>query len=356
MFIRSDQKKGRATLWNPANRFDSTPTPEEWEDETARDEALGARCPTEFLPDQSRSILSQNDSPDLGFNYSVNPYRGCEHGCIYCYARPTHEYLGYSAGLDFESKIMYKVEAPQLLQQALESPRWEPQPIAFSGVTDPYQPVENRLQLTRGCLEVLASYRNPAWIITKNRLVTRDIDVLREMAAYNGIGVFLSVTTLDLSLNRRLEPRSSAPAQRLQAIEALAEAGIPVGVMTAPLIPGLTDHEMPQILEEAAKRGASMAGYIMLRLPHAVAPLFENWLEQHYPDRKQKIMNRIHEISGGRAYNSAFGVRMRGTGAFAEQIRAMFTIAQRRHGLNRSVTLNSANFRRPGPEQLTLFG
>ena len=227
--------------------------------------ALG-RPPTEYLPDTSRSIIAQNDSPDVGFEVSINPYRGCEHGCIYCYARPTHEYLGFSAGLDFETKIMVKHDAPELLRKALSSPRWRPRVLGLSGVTDAYQPVERRLELTRRCLAVLAEFRQAVGIITKNRLVTRDIDVLGELARHNAAGVFVSITSLDDELVGRLEPRTTRPAGRLKAIAALAEAGIPVGVMVAPIIPGLTEHEMPAILKAAAEAGARNAGYTIVRL------------------------------------------------------------------------------------------
>ncbi|HWF18874.1 MAG TPA: PA0069 family radical SAM protein, partial [Verrucomicrobiae bacterium] len=228
---------------------------------------------TQFLRDHSSTIIATNDSPDVGFEASVNPYRGCEHGCIYCYARPTHEYLGFSAGLDFETRIMVKDRAPELLRAELSSPKWKPKTISISGVTDCYQPVERKLKLTRGCLQVLAEFRNPVGIVTKNHLVTRDIDVLSELARYNCSVVFVSVTTLDTDLRKVMEPRTSPPASRLAAIEALANAGIPVGVMVAPVVPGLTDHEMPNILAAAVKAGAKFAGYVTLRLPYAVAPL-----------------------------------------------------------------------------------
>ena len=312
---------------------------------------------TQFYRDASRTILASNDSPDVGFEFSINPYRGCEHGCIYCYARPSHEYLGFSPGLDFETKIMVKEDAPQLLRQALRSPKWQPQMIMISGVTDCYQPIERKLKLTRACLEVLAEFRNPVGVITKNWLVTRDIDVISELARHNAAVVNISITTLDLNLNRILEPRSSSPAQRLDAVEQLAKAGIPVGVMVAPVIPGLTDSEMPKILEASAKAGASRAGYVMLRLPHAVAPLFEQWLTEHYPERKEKILNRLRSLREGKLYDSTYGTRMRGEGPFAEQVRTMFDIATRRFGLTQRGNLSTESFRRPVEtgDQVDLF-
>src|SRR5262249_9850748 len=233
---------------------------------------------TQFFRDESRVILASNNSPDIPFTYSLNPYRGCEHGCVYCYARLTHEYLSLSPGLDFETKILVKEDAPELLRKTLSSPKWVPQCVSISGVTDPYQPVERRLQLTRRCLQVFAAFRNPVAIVTKNALVTRDIDVLQELASVNAAAVFVSGTSLAPALARVMEPRTSTPAARLRAIQELAQAGVPVGVMTAPVIPGLTDHEVPAILRAAAEAGARGAGYVTLRLPGAVADLFEQWL------------------------------------------------------------------------------
>ena len=286
----------------------------------------------------------------------MNPYRGCEHGCIYCYARPTHEFLGFSAGLDFETRIMVKDRAPELLQKELSSPKWKPQVIAMSGVTDCYQPVERRLKLTRGCLEVLADFRNPVGIVTKNHLVTRDIDVLGELARHECAVVMISITTLDTDLRKVMEPRTSPPASRLAAIEALSRAGIPVGVLVAPVVPGLTDHEMPAILAAAAKAGARFAGHVVLRLPHAVAPLFEQWLGEHFPDRKDKVLNRIRSLRGGKLNNAQFGSRMRGEGIFADQIHQMFNVACRKAGIGkRDLELSTKHFRRVEKEQMSLF-
>jgi DNA repair photolyase len=303
-------------------------------------------------------VIAYNDSPDVGFDASVNPYRGCEHGCVYCYARPFHEYLGFSAGLDFESRILVKEEAPELLRRELSAAKWKPQALAMSGVTDCYQPAERRLEITRRCLAVLAEFRNPVAVITKNELVTRDIDILQELAAHQAVVVTLSITTLDPEVARRMEPRASHPRDRLKAIERLAAAGIPVGVNVAPVVPAITDHEMPKILEAAAAAGATRAGYTVMRLPGAVAGLFEAWLAEHFPDRKDKVLNRVRELRGGELYDPRFGSRMKGEGLFAEQIRATFQTFKRRYGLDRpSPELSTAAFRVPGRvEQLELFG
>lgn len=340
--------KGRGASTNPTNRFERV---------AVEMEVPGPdRVATELLRDGSRSIIATNDSPDVGFSASINPYRGCEHGCIYCYARPSHEYLGFSAGLDFESRILVKEDAPELLRKELSSPRWTPRTIALSGNTDCYQPVERKLEITRRCLGVFAELRHPVSVITKNEMVTRDIDHLQALAEHGATAVSISLTTLDGELARRMEPRASHPRERLKAIERLAAAGIPAGVMVAPVVPGITDHEVPKILEAAAAAGAQTAGYVMLRLPGAVAGLFEKWLEEHFPDRKDKVLNRVREMRGGQLYDSTFGQRMRGEGIFAEQIRATFETFRRRYGLDRPFPeLSTAAFRRPG-EQLSLFG
>jgi DNA repair photolyase len=298
---------GRGASWSPANRFEKLHV--DLTDADVVDVDFGGddeRPPrtTQYFRDGTKSIIARNNSPDVGFETSVNPYRGCEHGCIYCYARPTHEYLGFSAGLDFESKIMVKTDAARLLEAELSSPKWKPQTLVMSGVTDPYQPVERKLRITRKCLEVLAKFRNPVAIITKNRLVTRDVDLLGELASFDAAAVNVSVTSLDPSLQRVLEPRTSSPAARLEAVATLCAAGVPVGVMVAPIIPGLTDHEVPKILEACAKAGAQFAGYTIVRLPWTVAPLFEHWLEKHFPDRKEKVLGRIRDIRGGEKLNS----------------------------------------------------
>jgi DNA repair photolyase len=334
--------KGRGASWNPQNRFETLAYVR---DEEAPPDDTSPN--TIYLRDPTRTIIATNDSPDVGFDASINPYRGCEHGCIYCFARPTHEYLGFSAGLDFETKILVKEDAPQLLIEELNAKSWTPKTLAISGVTDPYQPIERRLGLTRGCLEVLADFRNPVAIITKNHLVTRDADVLAELARFHAARVFVSVTTLDANLARIMEPRTSTPELRLAAIETLANAGVPVGVMAAPVIPGITDHELPSILAAAKKAGARWAGFVVLRLPWAVAPLFERWLEEHFPDRKDKVLNRIRDLRGGKLYDAQWGVRGRGSGIFADQIEALFDVTCRRVGLNEEDReLSTEHFRR----------
>jgi DNA repair photolyase len=344
---------GRGAASNPKNRFERIevePDPAELEEGDPRPETL-------YLRDHSRTIIARNDSPDIGFDASVNPYRGCSHGCSYCYARPTHEYLGLSAGLDFESRILVKEEAPELLREELSSPRWEPKPLSMSGVTDPYQPVERRLRITRRCLEVLAGFRNPVVIVTKNHLVTRDIDLLRELALHDAAAVAVSLTTLDDGLRRVMEPRTSRPARRLAAVERLAESGIPVGVMTAPVIPGLNDHELPALLSAAAGSGGTFAAYVPVRLPHTVRPLFEDWLGRHYPERKDKVLNRIRSMRGGELNDPRFGSRMRSEGLIADHIAQLFSISCRRASIERGrfPRLSTAAFRRDGGTQPGLF-
>ena len=343
----------RGTTDNPPNRFEPILL-ERDPDWNPEDDPLPR---TQFLRDASQSIISYNDSPDIAFDASVNPYRGCEHGCIYCYARPTHEYLGFSSGLDFETRILVKLDAPRLLRAELASPRWKPQVIALCGVTDAYQPVERRLKLTRGCLEVLAECRNPVAIVTKNRLVTRDLDWLAELARHKAAAVYLSLTTLDPDLRAVLEPRTSPPAARLAALRELAQAGVPVGVLVAPVIPGLTDHELPSLLAAAAEAGARFASYAVLRLPHALGPMFENWLRTHVPEKQARVLNRIRALRGGALNDSQFESRMEGQGILAEQISRLFDVACRRLHLNERVPeLSTAAFRRPEPAgQMRLF-
>jgi DNA repair photolyase len=348
--------RGRGASWSPANRFEKLHVDQN--DFDVVDSDPGAeeqpRRGTQYFRDGTKSVITRNNSPDVGFETSLNPYRGCEHGCIYCYARPTHEYLGFSAGLDFESKIMVKTNAPELLRAELESPRWQPQTLVLSGVTDPYQPIERKLHITRGCLEVLAKFRNPVAIITKNRLVTRDIDILSKLAAFNAVAVNVSVTSLDSNLQRVLEPRTSSPQARLHAVTQLRNAGIPTGVMVAPIIPGLTDHEVPKIVDACAEAGAQFAAYTIVRLPWAVAPLFEHWLEEHFPDRKEKVLGRIRHLRGNRLNNSQWHRRMTGEGIFAEQIASMFAVSCRRNRMCARPKLSSASFQR-STTQLGLF-
>jgi DNA repair photolyase len=345
--------RGRGSQDNPANRFEALRV-ETDDDAWVDDDPRPLR--TTFLRDDSQSILSRNSAEDLSFDFSVNPYRGCEHGCSYCYARPYHEYLGYSAGLDFESRIIVKTDAPELLERELARRRSCPGKIAMSGVTDCYQPVERKLELTRRCLEVMARFRQPVALITKNALVARDLDHLAELARHGAVCVYLSITTLDPKLARILEPRASSPRARLDAIRALADAGVPVGPSAAPMIPGLNDHELPAILAAAKEAGASFATYSMVRLPGAVAGIFEGWLDRHFPDRKDKILNRIRAAQGGALNNPTPVERMRGSGAAAGQLRALFHATCRRLDLaTRPPELSTTAFRRLSPGQGELW-
>jgi DNA repair photolyase len=351
---------GRGTTLNPPNRYERLHVVADL-DATPDDLGIDIDAPlpdarTQFFEDGTESILSHNDSPDIPFSYGINPYRGCEHGCAYCYARAYHDYLGWSSGLDFETKILVKRRAPELLRRELSSPRWQPQLIAVSGATDCYQPAERHFRLTRQCLEVLLELRNPVGIITKNFLVTRDVDLLAEFAKWQGVMAHITITSLDADLAGKLEPRAARPQARLRAIRTLAEAGVPVGVMVAPIIPGLTDHEVPAILDAAAQAGARSAGYTILRLPHAVKEIFTSWMDTHEPLKKERVLSRVKDLHGGSLRVSDWGQRMRGDGIFAEQIRELFKISRRRAGLDQPLPeLSTAHFRRPGGEQLTLL-
>lgn len=343
--------KGRGSSSNPANRFDKIdfiPDEEFYKDET--------KPKTEFFKDTAKTIIAYNSSPDINFEASINPYRGCEHGCVYCYARPNHEHLGLSAGLDFETKIFVKENAPELLKKELSSKKWKPQTIAMSGVTDCYQPCEKHFEITRRCLEILNEFSNPVGIVTKNHMVTRDIDILKELAEINAAVVMISITTLDSTLARLMEPRTSQPELRLKAIKQLTENGIPVGVFVAPVIPGLTDHEIPQIIEKAVEAGAKYAGYVMLRLPFGVKDIFTNWLEQHYPGKKNKVLNRVMSVRDGKLYVPEFFNRQKGEGVFAEQVAKMFEISCRKNGIDKNrVNLSTDKFNNPYKKQLELF-
>ncbi|MEZ4701355.1 MAG: PA0069 family radical SAM protein [Rhodothermales bacterium] len=347
-------RRGRAAAYNPPNRFEPMHLEE---DPAALDAGELRQIRTEFFFDTTKQALSKNDSPDIPFTYSINPYRGCEHGCIYCYARPSHEYLGFSAGLDFESRIVVKQDIATLLADAFDKPSWTPQSIMLSGNTDCYQPVERRLRLTRACLEVFARYRNPVSIITKNALITRDLDLLEELAALHLVSVTLSITSLRPELIQAMEPRTSRPEARLRTIEKLAERGIPVGVMVGPVIPGLTDEELPDIIKAAADHGAQRAHYVMLRLPGAVRELFLTWLDHAFPDRKQRVVNRLTELRGDELTDSRFGVRMRGEGHWAAVISRLYRLTIQRLGLNQPrEPLATQHFRRPSKAgQLDLF-
>ncbi|HET7536866.1 MAG TPA: PA0069 family radical SAM protein [Candidatus Didemnitutus sp.] len=350
---------GRGTVSNPTNRFEQIQVEPDADFAEFDEHGQPMERPhprTQFYIDATESVLVHYDSPDVGPGWGLNPYRGCEHGCPYCFARPFHEYLGWSSGLDFETRILVKTRAPALLREELSSPKWKPVTIQMSGVADCYQPAERRFKITRGCLEVLAEFRQPVGIITKNFLVTRDIDLLAELARHQCAVVYVTVTTLDTELAGVLEPRAARPEHRLRAIRMLADAGVPVGVMVAPVIPGLTEHETPAILSAVAAAGAKRASYVLLRLPHSVKDLFLQWLDLHAPSKKERVVSRLRELRGGQLYDYSFGTRLRGEGIFAEQIRQMFKVAARRAGLNRDeLPLTGANFRRPGGVQLEML-
>ncbi|MBC9176450.1 PA0069 family radical SAM protein [Pseudoroseomonas ludipueritiae] len=330
-------RKGRGAITNPAIRFDRHNTvafDDGWD--TLEDEA--AELPplaTTLIRDSSRTALAWNKSPDIGFDRSINPYRGCEHGCVYCFARPTHAYLGFSPGLDFETKLLFKPQIAELLEAALRKPGYTAAPVALGSNTDPYQPVERTLKLTRAVLEVLEQFNHPVAVVTKSAGVLRDIDILSRMAARGLARVCLSVTTLDAKLARSLEPRASTPERRLDAIARLTEAGIPVAVLAAPMIPAVNDMELERILERAASQGADRAGYVLLRLPLELGEIFEAWLHQHMPDRAAKVMALVRQTRGGETYDSRFGQRQTGSGPYAEMLGRRFQVATRRLGLDR---------------------
>ncbi|GGI53882.1 PA0069 family radical SAM protein [Oxalicibacterium solurbis] len=334
--------------WSDCN--DETTGQGETADETAADESAAA-WKTQVIEERAKTILSRNSSPDLPFGVSLNPYRGCEHGCIYCFARPTHSYLGLSPGLDFESRIFAKVNAPELLRRELASPSYRPESIALGINTDAYQPCERELKLTRRVLEVLHECQHPVGLITKSALIERDIDLLSDMASKRLASVAVTITTLDPTIARTLEPRAAAPARRLRTIRTLTDAGIPVGVSIAPVIPFVTEPDLERILAAVAEAGVISAGFIVLRLPWEVGPLFRQWLQAHFPDRAQRVMNRIQDMRGGKDYDAAFGTRMKGEGLWAELIQRRFDIAVERLGIGRRVTrftsLDNSRFRRP---------
>ncbi|TWT55468.1 Radical SAM superfamily protein [Thalassoglobus neptunius] len=345
---------------DPPNRFETVhhePDLEhlEWDQEHLR--TLTNRK-IEYISDTSKSIVSENRSPDIPFRYSVNPYRGCVHSCSYCYARPGHDYLGFNAGLDFETKIVVKHDAPQLFREFLSKKTWKPEPITFSGVTDCYQPAEREFRLTRQCLEVALECRQPISIVTKNAVVLRDLEILKGLAADNLVHVYLSITSLDPELARDMEPRTSIPAARLRAVRMLADANVPVGVMTAPIIPGLNDSEIPTILEAAKEAGAITANYILLRLPLTVEPVFIEWLQRCRPNHAEKVLGRLQEARGGKLNSSEWGERMTGTGLMADQIRKMFRLFRQKHGLDAEMPSYKCDlFRPPDPKsgQMRLF-
>jgi len=350
-------RRGRGAVGNPDVRFAAWSrgrTDDGW---GSADEAAEPLATT-LIVDQAKSILSHNDSPDVPFEQSINPYRGCEHGCCYCFARPTHAYLGFSPGLDFETRIVYKPDAAALLRQELSRRGYRPSPIALGINTDAYQPVERRLGITRGLLEVLAACRHPVSIVTKSALIERDTDLLADMARDDLVQVMFSVTTLDSDLARSMEPRAAQPQRRIEAMRHLHAAGIPVGVLFAPLIPGLNDHELEAVLAAATQAGAGSAGYVLLRLPHELRQMFPDWLAHHEPGKAERVMSLMRQLHGGREYASEFGARMRGSGEFAEVIAQRFRLVSRRLGLDQGRReLDCSRFvpPRPATPQLTLL-
>lgn len=352
--VEAGRRRGRGAVSNATGRFE----PERREHFDDGWESLDALEPskTEVREEVVKTIISTNSSPDLGFDRSINPYRGCEHGCIYCYARPSHAYWGYSAGLDFETKLTAKVNAVEALEKELSRPGYSPATLVLGANTDAYQPVERERKITRGVLEVLDRFGHPVAIVTKSALVLRDLDILSRLAGRGLVKVTLSVTTLDRGLARKMEPRAATPDRRIEAIRRLAGAGVPVTVLTAPLIPALNAHELERILEACAAAGASEAGYVLLRLPLEISPLFQEWLEAQYPDRAARVMSLMRSMRGGKDYVSRFGERQTGTGPYAEQIAARFRLALKRCGLNqRHLSLRTDLFRPPGAAQLSLF-
>ncbi len=350
-------RKGRGAIGNPTGRFEA-------ERRYAIDDGWGSgdeEAPplaTTVTLDASRTVITRNASPDISFDRSINPYRGCEHGCIYCYARPSHAYLGLSPGLDFEARLFAKPDAARILERELGDPKYRCRVIALGTNTDPYQPIERRFRITRQILEVLAACSHPVGIVTKSSLVLRDIDILAPMAERRLAKVFVSVTTLDRRLARRMEPRAAAPERRLETIRGLSQAGIPVGVMAAPMIPALNDAELERILEAAAQAGARSAGYVLLRLPHEIKGLFQEWLEAHEPLKAEHVMSLVRETRGGRLYDSTYGIRMRGTGPYAELLGRRFRRACKRLGLNLGDgSLDTTRFRPPARhgDQLSLL-
>lgn len=355
--VEGERRRGRGALSNPAGRFEPH-SRERFDDGWQELDDLPA-FRTSVTVEKPRTIINRNDSPDVGFDRSINPYRGCEHGCVYCFARPTHAYQGLSAGLDFETKLFAKPDAPGLLAKELSKPGYEPRTIALGINTDGYQPIEREWRLTRRILEVLRDFGHPVGIVTKSALVVRDLDILGPMAEKGLAKVALSITTLDAKLARLMEPRAATPSRRLDTLRRLSDAGVPTAVLVAPVIPAVTDAEMERILDAAAAAGASEAGYVMLRVPLEIRDLFREWLLTHFPDRYRHVLSLLKELHGGREYDSTFGQRMTGTGPYAWTLARRFEIAVERLGLNRrSTRLSTRHFTRPPQkgEQLSLFG
>ncbi|WP_436061712.1 MULTISPECIES: PA0069 family radical SAM protein [unclassified Phenylobacterium] len=357
-FTQQITVRGRGARSNASGRFESQAR-EAFDDGWTVEDAEPQQLKTTLSPENARTIISKNDSPDVGFSRSINPYRGCEHGCIYCYARPAHAYMGLSPGLDFESRLFFKPDAAQLLEKELSSPRYRPEFIHIGGNTDPYQPVERTTRITRGVLEVMLRFGHPCSIITKSALILRDLDVLAAMGRRNLCRVAISVTSLDRRLARSMEPRAATPERRIGAIKALADAGVPVVVMFAPAIPSLNDHEMEAVLERAAEAGARGAGYVALRLPREIKDLFREWLETDHPDRARRVMSLVRQMRGGRDYDPEWGKRMRGEGPIAELMSQRFHAAKKRFGLDEKLpALDLSQFKVPAKagDQGDLFG
>jgi len=354
--IRVDARRGRGAVTNAGSRYDRERHvlfDDGWE--TLSDFSV---FKTQYFPENAKRIITTNDSPDISFEQSINAYRGCEHGCIYCYARPTHSYLGFSAGLDFETKLIGKVNAAELLERELANPGYTPKPIMLGSNTDPYQPIEREKGLTRALLEVFDRTSHPVGIVTKSALVTRDLDILSRLAKRGLVKVAVSLTTLDHRLARRMEPRASTPMKRLDALRRLNEAGVPTVAMTAPVIPAINDHEIESLLEAAAHAGTKQAAYVLIRLPLEISPLFQEWLAEEFPDRAKRVMALIRSTRGGKDYVSTFGERQTGTGEYATQIATRYQIAMKKHGFSlRSLSLNCSAFEPPPclPGQLQLF-
>lgn len=362
--VRNEARRGRGSLSREAGRYERFSI-DPYDDGWGNLDAPAAPIRTEIFPDKAHSVITFNKSPDVAFDRSINPYRGCEHGCVYCFARPTHAWLGLSPGLDFESRIFAKFDAAEQLEAEITKPSYEAKQIALGVNTDCYQPVERKLKITRDILDVLNRNDHPVTIVTKSQLITRDLDILSQLAAKKLLSVYVSVTTLNRQLARRMEPRAATPHKRLEALEALSDAGIDTGVLVAPVIPGLSDHELERILEAARSAGAERAGYILLRMPHEIKALFREWLDENYPDRAKKVIGLVQNMRGGKDYDSTYGLRMRGSGPYAELLRHRFHLACNRLGLSARTTGalsgNSASTKRgvhikAAKAQLEMFG
>lgn len=364
MSHRPAHRKSRGALSNPGSRF-AAARGQDFDDgwqslEAERAEQEGAGLPTRLHTDPARRVISHNDSPDVPFNASINPYKGCSHGCIYCFARPTHEYLDHSAGLDFETELYYKPDAAAVFEAELRAPGYRCEPITLGANTDPYQPDERHLGITRTLLEVADRFNQPVSIITKGALIDRDIDLLAAMAARHLVSVMISLTSLDPAIKRTLEPRAAGPQTRLRCMRRLAEAGVPVGALVAPVIPAITDHELEALVSAAADAGARTAGYVLLRLPHGIRHLFREWLEEHQPQRAPHVMSLVQQMHGGRDYDSNWGTRMRGSGVHAQLLARRFELACRRAGIHtrRRIALDCSRFAPPaasGDQQAFAF-